>query len=208
MQYKRGRFLEESQKEYRKPQKVHWLVKYQAGCTPTVLLKIQANHVIFSKKISTKLFFLYFRFSHFLTANTSIKSTAMSFTGKFIIDGESEHSILDVQISASRTTDSNGRPNGLPTGGKIRLTIACPDAFNPFWGWMVNPQVTKDGSVEYTSEQGKPTRIVTFCNAYCVDYSERFISSGSTPMTVSVILTAETVGNGSDILNNNWGTPQ
>lgn len=132
----------------------------------------------------------------------------MSFTGKFIIEGETEHPILDVQISMNRSIDTNGRPNGLPTGGMIRLTIACPDAVNPFWGWMVNPQSTKDGSIEYTSEQGKPTRIVTFCNAYCVDYTERFIGSGSTPMTVSVVLTAEKVGNGADVLNNNWGVLQ
>ena len=85
----------------------------------------------------------------------------MSFTGKFIIEGESEHPILDVQISMKRSVDANGRPNGLPTGGMIKLTIACPDTVNPFWGWMVNPQSTKDGSIEYKSEQGQ-----TYPNIY------------------------------------------
>lgn len=132
----------------------------------------------------------------------------MPFQGKFIIEGEGEHNLLNVQISISRSIDANGRPNGLPTGGLIYLSISSTEATNPFWNWMIAPQTTKDGSIKYSSEEGKPTRTITFCNAYCVDYSENFNDSGSSPMIVSLVISAEKIGNGTDILNKNWGGPQ
>ena len=140
----------------------------------------------------------------------------MSFLGNLYIDtnaledvklnSEQEFGLLNIKASFHQPVDSNGKPNALPTGGYLYVQIEATSdkKSDQFMGWMMEADTAKNGIIVFSSQSGTSSRILEFKNAFCIRYDEDFDASGATPMTISMVISAQTIKRGTHQLKKNW----
>lgn len=128
----------------------------------------------------------------------------MSFVGKLTID-EQDFNILKLKLSFQQPMDANMKPNANPNGGLIYLSIESPGAKNPFLGWMLAPDTTKEGEIKFSDRtNGLPSRVLSFSKAFCVSYDEDFNATGSAPMTINLVISAQKLTDGEEVHEKGW----
>jgi hypothetical protein len=127
----------------------------------------------------------------------------MSFKAVMQLDGE-EINVLDCQFSFAQGTDHNGKPASRPTGGQITVTLES-DGTTELFDWMISNTKTKSGSIIfYRRDALSKLKELKFTDGYCVNYEERFQSSGEYPMQIQITISAKEVKLNSSAFENPW----
>lgn len=127
----------------------------------------------------------------------------MSFLAKLNVDGE-ESNILQCSFHFTQDIDGIGKPSSIPKGGTVHLTIESTGKIDLF-EWMISPTQTKSGSITfYRRDTMSKLKVLSFTDAHCIDYFERYNHSDEFPMQIDIELSAKQISlNGSDF-KNNW----
>ena len=136
----------------------------------------------------------------------------MSFLAKLTIDGKA-YNILDYTYHPRQPADHSGKPTGKVIGGFLSLTLES-DRETTFYEWMLSPDMAKEGTITFykrdaMSKQGE----IEFETTYCVAYTERFSSTGNTPMVQHLQLSPGKITYGGVVYEESWnvrkmGTPK
>ena len=127
----------------------------------------------------------------------------MSFKAKLKVSGK-EFNILACQYSLKQETDATGRPSSVTRGGKITVTVESTGD-SSFFEWMTNSFERKDGSITFLKRDSDATlKELKFTEAYLVDYTEDFYSTGDSPAKETFTLSAKEIELGSGTHKNEW----
>jgi hypothetical protein len=127
----------------------------------------------------------------------------MSFKAKFKA-GAIEANVLSASFALHQDTDATGRPSSVTRGGLITITVESTDKTDLF-EWMCNSFERKDGTITYLKrDQDAKSKELSFKEAYMVDYSEVFTSTGGDPFNITFTLSAKKIELGSGTHENEW----
>lgn len=114
----------------------------------------------------------------------------MSFLAKLELDGNT-YNILECNYSFSQSTDSTGKPQGMPEGGMINLRLESTG--NPeLLGWMLDHSKTKDGKIIYFRRDAmSKLQELNFEKAFCISFVERFNAESNEPLQIELQLVAQ-----------------
>lgn len=129
---------------------------------------------------------------------------ASSFSASLSIPGFTTD-LTYVRLSMQQATDSLGRPASVTQGGTLTVEFNSTDD-KEVNEWMASPTMRLDGTVTYLQLVPKvPLRIISFVNAYCIDFHEHFDSSGgSGQMRTTIIISPEKLVASNIELDNRW----
>ena len=126
-----------------------------------------------------------------------------AYSATFSLDG-TDFSVLSCNYSFGQGINDQGQPSTDVKGGTISLQIAASDD-SSIIGWMIDPTAKKNGSIKFEKSDGGGTlKEVKFEDGICVGYSESFNSSTTSPMTISLNITAKKVSVGDATLEKKW----
>lgn len=99
-------------------------------------------------------------------------STPVTLKVKDYVDRE----VLHVNYEFDQATDVEGQIAGIPRGGKIHVKVKALNDGNPdLLAWMVEPNLPKDGKVDFLETKGgKAMKSIEFTKGYCVEFHERW----------------------------------
>ncbi len=111
-----------------------------------------------------------------------------------------------VHLDINQNVDERGRPASLAHGGKITVEFDTPSDSDVISDWMCNPVKTMGGSITYKKiDQDSTMKTISFENAYCIEYHERFDGTMSASNMVTMItISPEKITVGSVSLDNQW----
>ena len=94
------------------------------------------------------------------------------------IDGmDPDIEVQGISYSIQRYFDELGQPSSEPMGGRIEVSLMSHGKDDRF-GWMVAPDLKKNGTVKFIDANGQTVKTLTFTDAYCVGYSESYSPGG------------------------------
>lgn len=127
-----------------------------------------------------------------------------TFRTELTVDGNT-YPVRQLWLSITQSIDAVGRPSSAPRGGKIRLELDGVED-DSLSEWMADPHKTLGGSVRYYRiDEDATLKELTFEDAYCVDYIERFDGTQSgQPMTTTLTISAQKLAIGQVTVENNW----
>lgn len=131
----------------------------------------------------------------------------MSFISNLEIEGNS-FKVLHCNFNFFQPKGTNSKPSGAPQGGEITLTLEVDRSSIDFFHWMVNPTLTKSGSLVFFKRDAL-ARMMTFdfTNAFCTNLSGMYDAHDSEPLKISISITAETLSiNGEVDYSNQWNS--
>jgi hypothetical protein len=110
---------------------------------------------------------------------------------KLIFDqSDKQITVYQIDLGFTQYTDDTGKPSGYPTGGTINMVVEG-STDTQLIDWMLKADAKKSGKIEI---QMKKVKVISFKNAYCVQYHESFnYQGGDQPMTISFTRSAETI---------------
>jgi hypothetical protein len=127
----------------------------------------------------------------------------MSFKAKLKVAGK-DLNVLACNYSLKQETDATGRPSSVTRGGKITVTVEA-NGDTSFFEWMCNNFERKDGSIVFVKRDTDATlKELQFKEAYLVDYSETFDSTGDNPITETFTISAKEITLGTGTHVNEW----
>jgi len=127
----------------------------------------------------------------------------MSFILRMVLNGK-EYNVLNCHYSFVQETDATGRPSSVARGGRITVTVESTGD-TTFFELMCNSFETKDGSLKFIKRESDSTlKELKFKEAYLVEYTENFDSTGSNPVTETMTWSAREVDMGTATFKNNW----
>jgi len=127
----------------------------------------------------------------------------MAFKAILKVGGE-EYNVLNCSYALHQEIDVTGRPSSVTRGGTISITVEST-ADTSLSDWMFNNFEHKDGSVVFLKRDTDATsKELKFKEAYMVQYSENFDSSGSNPMAESFVISAKSIAVGAGEHVNEW----
>lgn len=126
-----------------------------------------------------------------------------AFAAKFKLDGN-EFSVISCSYSFGQGTNAQGQPSTDVQGGNLNVQIAASDD-SSIIGWMIDPSGKKSGSIVFDkTDGGGILKEVKFEDGYCVGYSESFSATSSSPMTISLNISAKKISVGDASLEKAW----
>ena len=127
----------------------------------------------------------------------------MSFLAKLEMDGK-EYNILTAEYDVSQMMDHNHRPNGIPKGGLIQLTLES-SSDNYLLEWAFKHDLVKDGKVIfYRRNANSQMKTVKFKDAFCVYLKEIFTADGKNPMVTRLTISARELTVSKHSIKNAW----
>ena len=127
----------------------------------------------------------------------------MSFKATLNVAGK-KPTVLSCHYSLKQETDATGRPSSITRGGKITVTVEGNED-TTFFEWMCNSFERKDGSIVFLKRDSDATmKELKFKEAYLVDYTENFDSTGDNPISETFTISAKEVTLGSGTHTNEW----
>jgi hypothetical protein len=98
----------------------------------------------------------------------------------FKVDGE-ETEVIRLSYQFDQDIDPIGQPAGEVRGGQINVTVPASKASEARFGWMVDPNMKKEGEIDFVDSTGQILKTLVFTDAYCIGYIEEFeaFSSGA-----------------------------
>lgn len=108
----------------------------------------------------------------------------MAIAGTLTISGN-HYRVLHCDYEFHQNVDRDGRPNSVPDGGFINLTIESTRD-DAVIRWMLSYEMKNDGEIVFISrESDSAMRRVRFSGAFCVHYREIFDMGTENPMTIN-----------------------
>jgi hypothetical protein len=115
-----------------------------------------------------------------------------SFKAELEVQGK-KYEVVSSNYTLHQATDEKGRPASKVRGGSLTITVVSKSDDNLI-GWMVNPTKQLDGVITFFKiDEDAKMKEVKFTKAYCVGFSENFVSNDSSAMTTTVQLSAENI---------------
>jgi hypothetical protein len=113
----------------------------------------------------------------------------MSFKATFTFNS-TDFDVIVCTYSMHQSTDLKGRPSSGVNAGTISLQIHASDD-KSLISWMIDPYKKGDGKISFQKiDQDSILKTIEFKEAYCTQFTETFVSEGSTPMTISLSISA------------------
>ena len=126
-----------------------------------------------------------------------------SFSAQFQVDGQ-EFEVMSCNYSFGQATDEKGRPASNVQSGNIFVQIVASDD-DSMMGWMVDPYKKTSGSIVFKRiDQDSTFKEVKFEDGYLVGMSESFSSTNSSPMTLSLNISARKITVGGASHESQW----
>lgn len=118
--------------------------------------------------------------------------------------GGKEFDVLDCNYRFNRDVDSKGRPSSNIYGGKVYIHVEST-ADTVILSNMINQFKPIGGSITFKKgdEEAKPKELV-WENGYIVEFDESIDIIGSVPMTIRIVISAQTVKIGDVNFEQNW----
>jgi hypothetical protein len=115
----------------------------------------------------------------------------MSFQAKLRLDGDHSNEIvvLSCDYAFTQSIDSQNLPNGRPTAGIVKVTLASAKD-SRIIEWMVSPKMTKFAVIAFKGKDGSTIRLVELTNTYCIGFREIFDADDANPMKTMLTLSA------------------
>ena len=127
----------------------------------------------------------------------------MSFLSNLQIDGK-EYKVLESSYLLNQPIDRVGKPKGRPEGGKITVTIKSEGKTDLFQ-WMKESSLAKSGSLTFYKDNAMAILFeLKFSNAFCINYTEHFLSTTTKPMTTTITISAQEIDLGGVKFDNLW----
>lgn len=129
----------------------------------------------------------------------------MSFSAQLEF-GSDTYVILDMDYEFVQPMDAQNRPNGKPKGGIISISVESSKK-NELMEWMLATDMKKTGVITVFKRDaaGAALKTIKFTDAFCTRYREHYSSHGSSPMTLSLTISAGQINiNGKHSLANVW----
>lgn len=118
--------------------------------------------------------------------------------------GGKDFDVLDCSYSLKRDVDSKGRPASNIYGGQIRLHVESTDDTSILEN-MTNQFKPHSGSIVFKKgDEEAKMKELTWENGYIVEYEESIDIIGSKPMTISFVVSAQTIKIGGAQFEQNW----
>lgn len=128
----------------------------------------------------------------------------MAFKAKLQL-GSKEYDVLQCSFSLNRDVDAKGRPSSGVYGGTIHVEIESTEDTSVIES-MVNSQFKPFGGkivIKKTDEDAKMKELV-FSNGFIIQYNEGINVVGNHPMTLSFVISAQTLKMGNAEHHNDW----
>jgi hypothetical protein len=114
----------------------------------------------------------------------------MSFLSKLELDGNT-YNILECKYKFTQPVDDTGKPNGIPVGGEIFITIESTGNAE-LLSWMLDHNQVKDGKIIfYRRDAMSKLQELSFEKAYCIEFSEHFDANNNMPLQIEMKLIAK-----------------
>ena len=114
----------------------------------------------------------------------------MSFLSKLELDGNT-YNILECKYKFTQPVDETGKPNGIPEGGEILITIESTGN-SELLTWMLDHNLVKNGKIIfYRRDAMSKLQELNFEKAYCIEFSEYFDANNNMPLQISMKLIAK-----------------
>ena len=111
---------------------------------------------------------------------------------------------MSCNYSFGQATDEKGRPASNVQSGNIFVQIVASDD-DSMMGWMVDPYKKTSGSIVFKRiDQDSTFKEVKFEDGYLVGMSESFSSTNSSPMTLSLNISARKITVGGASHESQW----
>jgi hypothetical protein len=127
----------------------------------------------------------------------------MSFICKLDLGGK-EYNVLMAEYDISQMVDRQHRPNGMPEGGMIQLTLES-SSDNNLLEWAFKHNLTKNGKVTFTKrDSASQMKTIEFRDAFCIYLKEIFTADGKNPMVTRITISARELTVSSQTIKNSW----
>lgn len=112
------------------------------------------------------------------------------------VNGMTEREVMKVSYSFNQAVDVEGQMAGIPRGGKIVIRVKALNDGNPdLLNWMIQPNLAKDGSVEFNETRtGNLMKKIQFKDAYCIDFNELWEDKAGHSEEITIVCREITVG--------------
>lgn len=112
------------------------------------------------------------------------------------VNGMTEREVMKVSYSFNQAVDVEGQVAGIPRGGKIVIRVKALNDGNPdLLNWMIQPNLAKDGSVEFKETRtGNIMKKIQFKDAYCIDFNELWEDKAGHSEEITIVCREITVG--------------
>ncbi|MDR2148869.1 MAG: hypothetical protein LBE91_20710 [Tannerella sp.] len=119
---------------------------------------------------------------------------------------DNSYILEEFSIDFQQEINKKGRPDGLPTGGVMELTFAgAPDYY--INEWMLREELKRNGEIRFFSGKLKVTGgadlIITFEDAYCVDY-KKHVHTLKGGLFTTIRISPRSVKIGEEEFENKW----
>lgn len=127
----------------------------------------------------------------------------MSFLSKLELDGNT-YNILDCKYKFIQPVDDTGKPDGIPLGGEIFITIESMGN-SELLSWMLDHNQVKNGKIIfYRRDAMSKLQELTFEKAYCIEFSEHFNANNNLPLQIEMKLSAKKFNMSGAIHEKQW----
>lgn len=114
----------------------------------------------------------------------------MSFLSKLELDGNT-YNILECKYTFVQPVNDHGKPDGIPVGGEIFITIESTGNAE-LLSWMLDHNQVKDGKIIfYRRDAMSKLQELNFDKAYCIEFSEHFDANNNMPLQIAMKLIAK-----------------
>ena len=128
----------------------------------------------------------------------------MAFKGFLEIDN-TKYRILHASFSLGQNTDyTTGKPTSDVMGGQINVEVESTKDTNLF-KLMINPHKKVDGKIDFSkADEESPMKTLKFSDGFVTGYSESMDARSSSPMTISLVISARKLDLGEAAHENKW----
>ena len=121
-----------------------------------------------------------------------------------ILDFEgNKFDVISSECRIERSVDGKGRPSSNLYSGKIAIQIESNDDTTIFER-MASQYTPNEGTITYTKDEVDQMKEVKWKNGYIVSFEESMKNTTGAPMTISFVISAQTVIVGGETLTQNW----
>lgn len=129
----------------------------------------------------------------------------MSFLSKLKID-DITYNVLMAEYSIDQSDDGTGLPNERTQGGKIIVRVESVKSTELF-EWAGSNSIVKDGELLlYNRDSVSTFRSISFKEAYCLRYYEKFSGNDNNPLYTEVTISARLLDMRGVRYENDWPT--
>jgi hypothetical protein len=112
--------------------------------------------------------------------------------------------VLHCEFGFTQAVDAIGKPNSIPHGGLINITVAT-DGKTDLFQWMIHPTMEKTGTITFYFPDGiHILQTIKFIDAICVDYYETFDFTGQHPVQIELTMSPWMLEVNGIPYKNNW----